>query len=167
MALSALVIPAVFMAVTTGFRQEQNIDLALLSESRMQRVADVLQEDIRNSWPSDKRSGDPHQELSLEYLDERGELMRIFWYLDGSSLVRIEMFARSGDTISKEEILTGVKVEEVFRYWTDQGKQIKEQLAACAVRVTVSLRSVDDNSDVDTSFDVAHRVRNPEAQPCV
>jgi len=166
MAISALVIPTLYMAIVSGFRQNQSQDAALVAESELQDVADLLAQDIRDSWPSDKIWSDPHRSLSLEYLDERGELVRIFWYADGSSLVRIVMYADSGKTVFKEEMLREVKVDEVFRYWRGDGEQIKEKLASCATRVTVDLRSVANDSDVSATFDVAYRLRNPEVEPC-
>lgn len=167
MGLSAIVVPAVYLAIVSGFRQEQTQVDEQAAEVQVRHLTGLLTDDISQSWPSDKRAGDPAEELSLEYLDGAAQLIRIFWYVDGSSLIRIETMADSGRTISKEEMLTGLKVENVFRYWTSDGVEIKGQsIASCAARVTVSLRTVANGGDSATTFDVAHRTRNPEADPC-
>lgn len=166
MAISALVIPTLYLAIASGFRQERSQEANLLAETELQAVASLLAGDIRSSWSSEEIWSTASQSLNLEYLDERGERMWIFWYVDGSSLIRVEMFADSGTTRSNEEMLVDLEVDEVFRYWTNQGNQITEDLASCAARVTVDLRSVDDDSDVATTFDIAYRQRNPEVAPC-
>lgn len=167
MGLSAIVVPALYLAIVSGFRQDQTQDDVQAAEVQVRHLTGLLTADISENWPSDKRAGEPSQELSLEYLDDAGQLVRIFWYVDGTSLVRIETMADSGTTIFKEEMLTGLKVDEVFRYWTADGVEIKGQsIGSCAVRVTVSLRTVANGGDADASFDIAHRTRNPEAEPC-
>ena len=166
MAISALLLPTLYLAIASGFRQERSQEANLLAETEIQAVDDLLAGDIRSSWSSEKVWSTTAQSLNLEYFDERGERIWIFWYVDGSSLIRVVMDADSGTTLFKEEMLRNLKVEEVFRYWTAQGTQITEDLASCAARVTVDLRSVADDSDVTTTFDIAYRQRNPEAEPC-
>lgn len=166
MAISALVIPTVYLAIASGFGQERSQEANLVAEAEIQTVGDLLAEDIRSSWSSEKIWSTPSESLNLEYFDERGQRTWIFWYVDGSSLIRIVMDADSGATLSKDEMVRGLKVEEVFRYWSGRGEQIKERLASCTARVTVDLRSVTDDADVTTTFDVAYRQRNPEVDPC-
>lgn len=166
MGLSALIVPSLYLAIVSGFRQERVQESQQIAEAQVQRVSDRLVEDITEQWPSDKRSGAASEELSLEYLDEKDNLMRVFWYVDGTSFVRLEMDGSSGATVSKVILLEQMKVE--FRYWTSEGAEITSGtgIASCAVRVTVSLRTVIGGGDASATFDVAHRTRNPEAKPC-
>lgn len=166
MAISALVVPSLYLAIVSGFRQERSQEADLLAETELQAVAALLTDDIRTSWSSEKIWSTPAQSLNLEYSNERDELVWIFWYLDGSSLIRVEMDPVTGRTLSKEEMARNLKVEDVFLYWNGEGRQIQENLASCAVRVTVDLRSVADDTDVTTTFDIAYRQRNLEVDPC-
>lgn len=164
--LSALIVPSLYLAVVSGFRQERVQVSQQAAEVQVQRVSDRLTEDITEQWPSDKRAGAASTELSLEYLDEKGELTRVFWYVDSSSLIRLVVDGASGDTVSKVVLLEEMKIE--FRYWTSAGDEITDgrRIASCAVRVTVSLRTAVGGGDTNATFDVAHRTRNPEAEPC-
>ena len=166
MAISTLIVPALYLAMMSGFGRERSQEANLLAEAELRMAVELLREDIRSSWSSEQMRSTPSQSLNLEHISEAGASTWIVWYLDGSSLIRVVADADSGTALFNEEMIGDLAVEDVFRYWSNQGVEIEDNLASCAARVTVDLRQVTDDADVDTTFDVAYRLRNPEVEPC-
>lgn len=170
LALSALVIGPVYGVIRTGFAQDEVQVEQTERETQLRVVWSLMSDDIREGAPSNKRAGAMAEELSLEFTDDRGQLQRVFWVLNNGELRRQELDGATSGVLTDQVLLENVKVDgALFRYWASDGSEIVDgtQVASCAVRVTVALVTVSPNGELSSrTFDVAHRLRNSEAEPC-
>lgn len=169
MAISALVLPSLYVAITAGFRQERAQDAQLTVDAQLGFVSRLITDDIQEHWISEERDGDASAFLSLEGLDARGSATRTIWYVDGSTLVRLVTEGEDDRVVSKEAVLEPVTSDEsTFRYWTADGNEVTPERISpsCITRVSVSLITAIDEAVAETTLQVALRASDPEASPC-
>lgn len=167
MAISALVVPALYMAIASGFRQDAQQEIASVAEADVRRVSTHIRADVQQSWPVDDGRGNGDTQLMLEFFDDDGTRTSIVWFARGDALVRRVTKPLSNRTVSELTVLEGLASAPSFTYWTAQGTEIIGQnIANCSVRVTVEFATSDERGGAATSFDVTHRLRDPEVEPC-
>lgn len=170
LALMALVAGPLYSSIRAAFVRDAVEQQRADREAQLRLVSSLIADDIRSGAPSNKRAGAASQELSLEFVDDRGDLQRVFWVLVGGELRRQELDGATSSVRSDTVFLDRVETDgPLFRYWGADGREITDAdtIASCAVRVSVDLVLASTNGDVSQrTFDVAHRIPNSEAEPC-
>lgn len=171
LALSALIATPLYMVAQGAFRTERAQGHQMDVEAQLERVANQIEDDVREGLPSARRTGSPADELALRLVSDRSEQV-VLWTRDGTQLRRRAFDAVSGTIASNVVLLHDIPPAQgsIFRYWESSGVEISPTSTArivdCATRVTIDLRSVVGSVEIGRSIDVAHRSPNPGAPSC-
>ena len=169
LALSAMIMTPLYVVLLSGYRTERTQSERVDVESQLERVAVRVEDDIRSGYPSDRRTVSAADELVIGRVLDDESVQIVVWAFDRDELTRRAIDAASGKVTSDVVLLQDIDGDSSgFRYWAADGTELKpswtDGIVRCAVRVTVDLQT--NVADAGRSIDVAHRTRNPEAEPC-
>ena len=170
LALSAMIMTPLYIVLLSGYRAEQAQSDEVDAEAQLERVAVRIEDDIRSGFPSERRTLSAADELAIGRLDNES-LQIVLWSFADGELRRRAIDASTGKVVSDVVLAENIDGDRSgFRYWAADGTELEptwtEGIVRCAVRVTVDLQTKLDVADAGRTIDVAHRITNPEAEPC-